>query len=300
MRTAICFQDVKIASLYFDRVLPVAMRRMGGTGSDIVAEFPEPIPSRVLINVVFDKIASEGPERYTDFGRVVDSWETFMKEADVYLGERRGSIDADYGTLADAYMQDASRPGSPPIRQLFAKYARSMGFHHLGVLLPPGQGTPDTKHEDAVVALCNLRLINAERASWEQIVELRADVGARARLQRLRSFAQTNYHGMPTAFIEDDLSSRIDEYVQAASKHGFELITGTISTLLDSSTLLTAAGASLAAAYLGGPATALSAVACIELGKASLEFAKRKRSMVDWEKAHPLAYLIEARALPSQ
>jgi hypothetical protein len=298
MQTAICFQDVKVASLYFDRVLPVAFRHMAGTGSDIVTEFPEPISSRVLVNVVFDKIAPEGPARYRDFGRIIDSWGSFMKEAHVYLERKdKSSVDENYTALSDAYMQDACRPGSTSIRKLFAKYACSLGFQHPGVLLPPRADAFDIEQEDVIVALCNLQLIDAEQVPWEQIVELRADADARIRLQRLRAFAQTNYQGKPASFIEDDLSSRIDEYAQAASKHGFELVTGTLTTLLDSSTLITAAGASLAAAYFGGPATAFSAALCIELGKASLEFAKRKRSMVDWEKSHPVAYLIEARAL---
>lgn len=270
---------------------------MRGTGSDLVVEFPEPIPSRALINVVFDKVASEGSERFTDLGRVVDGWDFFRKGAYAYLElHKDSSIEKDYKSLLDAYLQDAIKPGSAPIRKLFAEYARSMGFHHPGVLLPSVESAPDVKHEDAVVALCNLQLIDAERAPWEQIVETRSDADARARLQRLRAFAQTNYQGKPTSFIEDDLSSRIDEYHQVASKHGFELVSGTLSALLDSSTLLSAAGASLAAAYLGGPTTALSAAVCVELGKASLEFARKKRVMVDWAKTHPLAYLIETMA----
>jgi len=150
--------------------------------------------------------------------------------------------------------------------------------------------------EDSIVRLAGLPLINAANAPWEQILQIRCDVEARTRLQRLRAFADTSYQGRSASFIEDDLSARIDEYEQASRKHGFELVTGSLSTLLDSSNLQAAAGASLAAAFVGGPIAAVSVAVCIEMAKFSLEFGKRKRVIADWQQMHPLAYLIETRA----
>ncbi|WP_154641307.1 hypothetical protein [Burkholderia cenocepacia] len=298
MRTVLCFRDIKAASLYFDRVLPVAFMKMTGTGNDIVTEFPEPVPSRALINIVFDKTSERGAGRYTDLGRVIDSWHSFAKEARPYLSQSsRSSNEFAYDVLAGAYIRNAAALGSRPLRDLFADYATSLGIKQMDVLLPSTDPAAQNADEDAVVSLCHLSLIDAERASWEQIEELRSDQQARTRLQRLRAFAQTNYQGKPVSYIEDDLSARIEEYELASSKHGFDLVTGTLSTLLDSTHLQATVGAALAAAIVGGPIAAVSTAACIELGKVSLEFSKRKRVMADWHKSHPLAYLIEARRL---
>lgn len=298
MRTVICFDDIKTASLYFDRVLPVAFRKMAGTGTDIVTEFPEPMSSSALINVVFDKTPERGPQRYKDFGRVIDGWDSFIKEAHPYLAPSQvSSVEWDYDVLIDAYIQNTTVSGSRPIRNIFSDYASSLGITQPDVLLPSTPPAAQSAEEDPIVSLCSIPLINVNAAPWEQIIQLRSDREARARLQRLRAFAHTNYQGKPISFIEDDLSARIYEYELESNKHGFELVTGSLSTLLDSTNLQATAGATLAAAIVGGPITAASAAACIEVGKFSLEFAKRRRTMADWSRSHPLAYLIEARNL---
>lgn len=297
MRNVICFRDLKCASLYFDRVLPIAFRRMEGTGSDIVTTFPEPIPSRALINIVFDKLPDEGAARYKDFGRIVDSWGDFSKDSFAYWPTLPGSSELfDYGMLENAYLHNACLSGHLPVRRLFANYAASVGITRPDVLLPTYQTELAGSQEDPLVRLCMVPLIDADRASWDQILEIRSDPLARIKLQRLRAFAETNYTARSIAYIEDDLSSRIDEYARASKKHGFELVTGSLSTLLDSSNIQATAAATLAAAIVGGPVLAVSAAACIELGKFTLEFARKKRAMQDWATTHPLAYLFELKA----
>lgn len=301
MRAVVCFQDLKTASLHFDRVLPVAFQRMAGTGNDIVTEFPDPVPSRALINIVFDKAADEGSERYTEFGRIIDGWDEFRQDTHAYWRASTKRPDsADYAALEEAYLLNATAPGSKPLRHFFARYAASLGITSPDVLLPTFSGSYPTANEDPVVRLSQVQLVDANRASWEQILALRSDAQARLRLQRLRAFAETNYTGKSISYVEDDLASRIDEYEQARKKHGFEVITGSLSALLDANNLHAAVGATLAAAILGGPLAAMSAAACIELGKFSLEFAKRKRTMVDWATSHPLAYLVETKALADE
>ena len=297
MRTVICFRDLKQAALYFDRVLPIDFRKMAGTGSDIVVDFPEPVPSRALINIVFDKKPEEGDSRYEDFGTIVENWDEFRQDSHAYWSP--GTISALPSTpspLEAAYLRDARAPGSQSLRRLFATYAAAIGIVKPDILVPSDGANAGTASDDPVVRMSQLQLVNTARASWDQILDLRSDQEARVKLQRLRAFAETNYANKTTAYIEDDLSSRVDDYERASKKHGFELVTGSLSTLLDSSNLQAAAGATLAAAIIGGPVVAATAAVCIELGKFSLEFARRKNDITDWKNSHPLAYLIEARA----
>lgn len=298
MRTVVCFRDVKQAALYFDRVLPIAFRRMGGTGSDIVTEFPEPVPSRSLINIVFDKLPQSEAERYTELGRIVDTWDSFAKRIHCYRQIRaESSAGDDYEDLYCAYLENAKDEDGIPIRAHFQDYAAKLAVGPLSVLLPTGQVLAETSNEDPVATLSGLSLINVESASWDQIVELRTDLVARRKLQRLRAFLTEKYSGKSRAYLEDDLASRIDDYERASQKHGFDLVAGSISVLLDAQNIQAAAAAGIASSLLGGPWVAVSSAALVEVGKFAIEFAKRRRTMVNWQTSHELAYLIETKRM---
>jgi hypothetical protein len=296
MRTVVCFRDVKHAALYFDRVLPVAFRRMAGTGTDIVTEFPEPIPSRSLINIVFDKLPLSEAERYTELGRIVDTWDSFAKQVHSYRTSRaESSAVDDYEDLYEAYLTNAVGQDGVAIRKHFQNYAGKLALGPLSVLLPTQHELADTSSEDPVATLTGLSLVNVESATWDQIVEVRTDADARRRLQRLRAFLTEKYSGKSRAHLEDDLASRIDDYERSSRKHGFDLVAGSISVLLDAQSIQAAAAAGIASAFLGGPLVAVSSAALVEIGKFAIEFANRRQTIVDWQSSHELAYLIETK-----
>lgn len=293
MRSVVCFKDLKTAALYFDRVVPVAFRQMSGTGSDIVTSFPEPIPAAALVDIVFDRAPSTRDEHYTLFGQVVDGWGDFANRVQRYRTRRfNSSLHDAYEDLHEAYLRNAAIEGLGPVRHHFSEFAVSLGVRASAVLIP-SSASADGADDDPIVRVAGLGLVDTSRASWEQILELRRDSKSRVQLQRLRSFLTEQYSGKSLAFVEDDLAQRISQYEDARRKHGFELVTGSISALLDASNLQAATAASLAAAIIGGPWLGASAATLIEVGKASLEFAKRRRTMVDWQSNHELAYIVE-------
>lgn len=295
MRSVVCFKDLKTAALYFDRVLPVAFRQMSGTGSDIVASFPEPIPAAALVNIVFDRVPSTRAEHYTLFGQIVDGWGDFANRVQRYRTRRfDSSLHDDYEDLYEAYLRNAVIEEFGPVRHHFSEFAASLGVRASAVLIP-SSADADGTDEDPIVRVSGLGLVDISRASWEQILELRRDSKSRIHLQRLRSFLTEQYSHKSLTFIEDDLAQRINQYEDVRRKYGFEMVTGSISALLDASNLQAATAASLAAAIIGGPWVGASAAVLIEVGKASLEFAKRRRAMVDWQSSHELAYILELR-----
>jgi hypothetical protein len=297
MRSVVCFSDLKSAALYFDRVLPVALRQFSGTGSGLVAKFPENIPAEALINIVFDRKPESKDERYKLFGQIVDEWADFANRVQRYRTARHeSSASDDYADLHHAYLQNSAVDGDLPVRKHFDQFATSLGIRSTAVLLPSDITADSSTCDDPVVRMAGLSLIDVTSASWEQILELRRDSEARVRLQRLRSFLCDKYTNKSLAYMEDDLSQRISEYDRVSRKHGFELVTGSIAALLDSSNIQAAAATGMGAALLGGPWLGVSAAAFIELGKMSLEFAKRRRSIVDWQASHELAYVIELQA----
>lgn len=295
MRSVICFKDLKQAALYFDRVLPVAFKIMSGTGTDIVFEFPDHVPSKALVEIVFGSNVVEKEDRYTLIGRIVDNWDTFAKQTYPYRMGLKNSRDDDYEDLHHAYLSNECTQSAGPIRDHFKSYAESLGIRNTDVLLP-ALGSNSSEIEDPIVTLAGLNLVDVTKASWDQIVELRQDQESQRKLQRLRAFLANNYTGKSLSYIEDDLGRCLDDYEQGRRKHGFETVTASMSVLLDSSSLHAALAAGVGASLLGGPTVGLSSAAAIEVGKVAIEFAKRRRQMVDWQRSHDFAYLIDIQA----
>src|SRR5258707_649220 len=107
MRTVVSFGDLKQAALYFDRALPIAFRRAQGTGDDIVFEFPEHIPSRALISLVFDEHDVSETVRLTRVGQVLNSWSDFSAAVAGHRSGRTGSsFEDDYEDLRLAYLEN--------------------------------------------------------------------------------------------------------------------------------------------------------------------------------------------------
>ncbi len=295
MRSVICFKDLKQAALYFDRVLPVAFKIMSGTGTDIVFEFPDHVPSRALVDIVFGSNVAEKENRYALIGKIVDNWDTFAKQTYQYRTGLKNSREDDYEDLHRAYLNNACTQSSGPIRTHFRSYAESLEIRNADVLLP-ALGTISPEIEDPVVTLAGLNLVDVTKATWDQIIELRQDQQSQRKLQRLRAFLANNYTGKSLSYVEDDLGRCLDDYEQSRQKHGFETVVASISVLLDSACLQAALAAGVGATLLGGPAVGISSAAAIEVGKVVIEFAKRRRQMVDWQRSHDFAYVIDIQA----
>lgn len=296
MKTVVCFEEVKQAALYFDRVLPISFRKMQGTGTDIEFEFPERIPSRAMINIVFDdnSINESDNQRYTAIGEIVDNWDVFRKKVSEYnYSTANSSLNESYKELADAYLENRTHDQYGPIRLHFQDYAKSLGIKNSDILLPSNTSEYELETSDPVLSLSNLNLIDVDRASWEQITEIRNDLESRRKLQRLRSFLAKNYSNKSSSFIEDDISRGLEDYDVARSKHGFDTVTSSLSIILDSKNIQSVAAAGIGSAFFGGPLVGITTVAALELSKFAIEFSKKRKSMIDWQTTHDLAYLVQ-------
>lgn len=290
-QNAVCFDDLKTAALYFDSVIPIAFQSMHGRGEnkDVLFKLPEEIPGEVLVHLLFNIIPSNGAEKWTHLGRYIDSWDQFIKA----IHPARTTFSNNYEDVKKIYLEDASVGDSSSVRQEFKKLSRALGKAYSTVLLPEEEEPSDAVPYAALV-LSGISLVDASKASWEQILELRKDAEARGKLRNLRLFFYNNYQGKPSTYIVDDLGRRIDEYDAARKRLGFEALTGSVSALLDAKSLQAAAATGLAAAFVGGPLTGITSAVFIELGSMALEFSKKRFSIKEFENSHDLAYLIQA------
>jgi hypothetical protein len=297
MNTVVCFDNLKQAALLYDKVLPISFQRMAGTGTDIVFEFPELIPSRAIIDIVFDdpSINELDKSRYNAIGRIVDNWSLFTNKIRGYeYGTTKSSLDESYEKLKLFYLENKTQDELGPIRIHFMKYAKSLGIRSTDILLPSSVGyESQLQEEQLALTLSGIPLIDHSSASWEQIVEVRRDLQSRKQLQRFRLYLAKNYSGKSTAYIEDDISVALEDYELAKKKHGFDTLVSSLSVLLNSKNIQAAGVAGIGAAFFGGINAGLSSALAVELGKFTIEFSKKHHAMKCWEKSHELAYLID-------
>lgn len=151
---------------------------------------------------------------------------------------------------------------------------------------------------DPMMVLGSLSLIDADRCSWEQIVEFRRDSHALDMVRRLRLFAYENYSGKSKSFIEDDISTRIADYEMAVRKWGFETAQGALNEVLTSPATAVSAAGSLVCVLSGATtAAAISALigAAFQVGRAVLEVKKRQLDLLNLRTANPASFISYAR-----
>lgn len=109
--------------------------------------------------------------------------------------------------------------------------------------------------------------------SWEQVKEFRADGGAKIKYKRFVHWLDRDMAGKPISYIADEISERYDDYLTTLNKHGIKSSIGTLGTLLDQSTLLSAAIGASAGFLVGGSLSAAFAGGAVAIGKLSLKMA---------------------------
>ncbi len=297
MQSAVCFRDIKNAAIYFDRVIPLAI---AGYAREVCLyhslETPENVPERALLNLLFGTEKPPGSATYkTDSKRLLDLTNNYFWLLQDLQGGQGLNLLKVPAMVEAAYRSDVNYRGRG-IRRVLLELFEQQGSAGPALSLSAQEVASSTGIEDPTIAMTGMGIIDSSVASWDQLLDLRRDRDAMLKLRRFRAFLTRTYSGKSRAFVEDELSAALQDYEVASKKHGFELVTGTLSVALDASSLQAAAAVGLVAVLMGGPLAALPAAAAVELGKMAIHFAKQRRRMDDWHLTHPLAYVIEARA----
>ena len=295
IHNVICFAGLKHAALYFDRVLPVSFRQLRGSQEGVEYHIPEPIPEPAFSHVVFGADQPTGTNKYRHVTMFLEQWGKLIKAIEPSRPRHPTSSTVDdYADVQEMYLQNVLLDDGRSVRQLFHRFANDLGVEYASVLLD--KATSYDGFEYTSLTLLNLPMIDAQSAEWEQILELRKDSKAKSKLRRLRLFLHANYDGKPVSYVEDDLLSRIEEYDTTRRAMGFNAVVSSLGLLLNFKSIHAAAAAGLAAMLFGGPVVGLSTAAVIEVGKFSVELARHRHTIREFEKGHQLAYLIDARS----
>ena len=317
-KNVICFGELKQAALYFDRVIPVCFRQTRGrkgwseksrkhsrfhgnkipkaSEDGIICEIPEAIPSVALVDLIY---GTDNKRTYRQFAEehcgFYDLWQKFSQNVSQFRSNHSQSSKNDnYEDLAIAYLNDKKDSNNISIRSKFVEFGKSFGIDDASVLIVNGELTKYVeKTEYTALTLLETPLIDTKKAEWDQILELRLDEEAHRNLINFRLFFYESYQDKSIDYIEDDINKKLYEYKQVSKKHGFDLLISSLSTLLDSKNIQSAAAGGLAATLIGGPISGLSAAVLIELGGLSLEVAKKMHAIKNYKNSHELAYIIE-------
>lgn len=156
----------------------------------------------------------------------------------------------------------------------------------------------ETAAGDPAFILTGLKLIDTSGIQWREILELRSDAEAMAKLRMLRTFIFQNYKDKPLAFIEDDLLNRIELYQTTAKQLGLKTSDASMKIVFNSANAVAGTVATIASALAGVPVTiplALGIGTTFLLGNVGLELRAFKRETYKFRQENPVTYLVDIK-----
>lgn len=276
--TSISIGSLKSAALYFDYVIPI---NLGAAFTEYGSFASFPTELAALLRSLRELVppAFRNNENFARQLGIVNK-----QTAEVVLSA------AGNPALLDTPYEERARSARDAIYTLIDQF--SLGSALLDCRDNLFHRGNDEHHSLAL--LIQLDLIDAERAPWEAIIEIRKDLEAQERLRRLRLFAYENYDGKSPAFVEDDILNRISEYEREAKRWGLEMTHSTLSTVLGSKILGGSAAASLVSVLTGAHILAVIGslgVGTLELGRITFEVVRRRTALLDLERRNPVSYI---------
>jgi hypothetical protein len=149
--------------------------------------------------------------------------------------------------------------------------------------------------EVIISCFSDLMIIDEEALSWEQVREFRKDRDAKLKCRRLVHWFDKNMIGKPKAYMENEISARLEDYQWAIKKHGIKSVLGTMSSVLESKSALAGLSSAMIFSWLDQSALGLmsglgilGAKCSLELAKISLEREEIRRSSPEISFVHEL------------
>jgi hypothetical protein len=263
--------DHKQCALFFDKILPLHSK--------------ETIPASICFDE-YQKINIDDKLKYliSEAGRL-PFYSGWVKKDKILLPAIFPFIEDLRNEFASHVTKELLRNGIPCV-PIFSSFSNATKLY------------PDGSSNIIEISVIGAKLVDTQKVEWNQIIEFRNDPWAKEKIKRFRLFLYDNYQGKSKDYIEDSLHQKINEYEEACKKHGFELITTTIGSILDSKSAIAFTSIIVASILLGDPAlrdVALLSGSAIELGKISLRFAEKKKEIDFFKHNHELAYIFEAK-----
>ena len=302
---AISTQDHKLASLFFDRIIP--LHSAGPVPESIQFDDKKYIDPSLKMEpflesaIVFAYLDSLPESIRSELEKYLDP----SIRAEPFVISRVESILEGFDLPKDeAFSEYVTNTFLNVLATYHQKKLLAVGIHSVPIYysraayqssLVPG------KSEALEVVLSNVPLINTEQLEWRQILELRRDEEFKRKMRRFRLFINDNYQGKDKNYIRDSLLVKIESYEEECKKHGLTLVTSSLTQLLDSKSLLGSLGIAATALLTGNPTVAGASLitgSVIEVGKIVLHITEKQLEFKAGQSE--ISYLIELRKLTSK
>jgi hypothetical protein len=161
-----------------------------------------------------------------------------------------------------------------------------------------GSGT-DVSPDDSL-SVPQVCVVDTSKLTFPQIMEFRKDKDTMNKMRKFRLFAYEQYSGKDRAYIEDDIQQRLTDYDAAVKSCGFETTYKTLSFLFESKVLIGAFATAAVSLLMGNAQVAREAFAAgamIEVGKLSLEYARRRHELKKICAENPISYIADVKQI---
>lgn len=135
-------------------------------------------------------------------------------------------------------------------------------------------------------SLSNIKIVNEDRITWDQVLEFRRDDSARRKYRRLIRWIDGELLESDKARVEDLIAKRLEDYEWSLKKHGLRASLGTVSALIDPKFLASTTAATATAAAAGGALWATLAAASLTIGRAVVSFGTAAIDGAEYRRKH--------------
>lgn len=302
---AYAFADVKLASIFFDHVVPLCpldSNVMEGEVDDsdwIYDPLDYVLPNILPPNLQNRELFDYRNCAYAYLGILMSTTSiSYLKEQIALHKAGRTKIDLQYAA-------DALKRRSLWYEKAIRDVLEITGTDRISLFdVSEGlkseirnQGTVQRFLPDVCLALTNLKMIKTSELSWKHILELRRDEESVRKLRLFRIFLADTYTDRPASYIRDDILRRVDEYEETVKQWSIKTALATLRSTFSAKSIPAATAAGITAALGGGMPLALAIGAAFEIGQIGVTIAECKRELGVFRKCSPVSYLIELNKL---
>lgn len=138
-------------------------------------------------------------------------------------------------------------------------------------------------------AISNIGVVDEAALEWRQVEEVRQDEESCKALRRLRHWFDAGLAQRDQAFVEDEISKRLEAYDRALRKHGVLTVIGELQSMVNSPAVVGALAAGITwPQYWLAPATIVVANAVLKVAKATVERRSIKHDHAEIAYVHDL------------
>lgn len=145
-----------------------------------------------------------------------------------------------------------------------------------------------------LLIISELPMIDADKLSWETIVEMRKDPETIQALRDLRLMWFEDYQGKPKSYVEDSILKKIEIYQEKSKTWGLQTRHSVLELLFSHKNAAAIAGFS--SCLFGAPLTQAALIgASATLGAVGVQLQKRSSEKLAFLQSDPIRYLVNLK-----